>query len=261
MAKKDLDYLKKKYGKLGWSGESYQELVQLIIKHNNKNIGSNMLNVSNHRAKQHFDKIKGSKPKQLIVPNFHDIMTDDLMTKKSAESGKIITNTLRDKLMQDLNDTIREMQSTHQKGRYAGKVNTHMVELFEKKIRDTYESYTKKTGGEVPSNIKTIAITEVMSAQNEMRDAYARTLMQKNNQLQMTKTWIHNAKASKNPRLEHKKLHGLQLPVDQYFRYLNPKTNKTVTMKHPHDSSMGAGIEDIAGCHCSIRYDMTLKKK
>jgi len=260
MAKRDLDYLKKKYGKLGWNGKNYQDLVQLILKNNSKQVASNMLNISNKRVDDHIAKLKGNKPKQVLFPNFKEIMTDDLLTKKSAEGGKIITNTLRDKLIQDLNDTIREVQTSAQRGRYAGKVNDKLVEVFEQKLRETYAGYTKKdkkTG--IPPNIKTIAVTEIMSTSNEMRHGYIDQLKKKNPKLVFTKTWIHNKK-SKVPRHEHLKLHGKTIPNDQNFTYKNPKTNKTVVMKHPHDSSLGATLEDIAGCRCSIRYDMQLKK-
>lgn len=249
MAKLDLDYLKKKYGKTGWTGGKYRELVSHILERNQKYLSTQTFEANEKKLASVVMNAKDNKLKQIVTPRIHNIVKGDIILRKAADRGKIITNTLRDKILDDLQSVFSEHKMVIPTGPNAGQVNNKAVVAMEQKLMETFDGYTKKNAkfGGVPSNIHTIAVTEVRGVINDSRDKYIREILDKNPSTKIEKEWVHNKSLSKTPRLEHLHKNGEVIDVHDYFIF--PDGTK---LRYPHDPS--GPPEHIIGCNCECRY-------
>lgn len=248
-----LDKIKKKYG---YTGDSYRELMSSIIGDNTQKIREKIFN----NMSDDFNK-KLKTDQRIIMPSLQDVIpTEEISIRKAADRGRLLTDTLRDKLSADmqsmfeiLTPTTEEQRIIRRRGKLAGTMNPDMVRIFKEKINESFESYMKvdpKFG--VPSNIHQIAVTELRSVTNEMKDIHIQKIIQNNPNIVITKKWIHNARLSKTPREPHVKLgRRAAIPYNENFVFIGQKGN-TVSMKHPHDPD--APLEEVVGCNCEVEY-------
>ena len=151
------------------------------------------------------------------------------------------------------------------RGAKAGRINPQVIGDFEKRIMNTFTNYTKKDKRYgVPSNIHTIAVTEVRSTVSEIKEQYNQRLLEKNkDKLKMFKRWIHNRSLSKEPRPHHEQMNGRTIEGSKEFavRRKIKKKGKWVQigwtrMKRPHDPS--APKDQVISCNCDVDYFMRL---
>ena len=248
------------------SGENYQSVMTEVIYQNTQNIGRAVNRMSNDNYEKQIVNLKKRgklKEKNILLPNMEDVLPKrSISVTKSAEAGKQITDTLKDKMNKSLRDTLKQWQQDGnpleiKSGRNAGKINPELINAFEKDITGVFKDYTRRdpeTG--VPKNIKAIAITEIRSNIDATKDAYHREFERNNSDiLKMVKTWIHNGKFSKNPRKGHQKLNGVTIPRDGLFKVPGEKGG-FVYMSHPHEAE--APAEQVINCSCDCLYKAVL---
>lgn len=262
MAKIHLDRLKKRYG---YSGEKLSELSKKIIANNAENVSRNIARRTQEDWNKSVKKISGKL--KVIIPDAMDVLPGhSTFTIKAAVKGKLISDTLRDSLTQKLRETLSAMQSK-KKPLYSttagkrGKLKQEHVRAFEDSIRDVFSAYTKrdpKIG--VPPNVHTIAVTEMRSSANMIKDEYAKSIQAKNPRIEMVKRWLHNSSLSKTPRKGHLEAHLQTVALDDYFQVPNYIDGKgkaqiykgTTRMSRPHDPN--APAEQVIGCNCDVQF-------
>jgi len=267
MAKIYLNRLAKKYGinPNDVSGTNYQTLMNDILARNTKNIAETTGKLSDSHWSKALGKVS-TKEKRFTMPDLSEVLPENqVYIKKTAESGQLITNTLRDRLSEDLTSALNEFRTKktdeqafiRRRGTQAGTINPKVIDLFQQKITETFENYTKKDPKYgIPSNIKTIAVTEARSAINDIKEAYTNDLVKKNPNVKMRKKWIQNKSLSKVPRQGHGVVNGQV--IDKNVKFLVPLFDKdgrlveTTPMERPHDPN--ARLEQIIGCNCDIEY-------
>lgn len=273
MAKIFLDRLAKKYGfKPGQVvGENYRIIMQDIISQNSENIAKSTSRLSKEHWNQQLKKLGGDK-KNFILPDIEEALPKrSVFIRKAAEHGNYISDTLRDDLTKKLRDSLDNFRTAktdepaflRRRGTKAGTINPKLVKQFEQDIKNTFANYTKrdpKIG--VPSNIKTIAVTEMRSTIDDMKEAYDKEFLKRNPQIRMWKRWLQNRSLSKKPRSSHAMVHGVEIPFDEKFDV--PLEVKGVIvgstpMSRPHDPS--APLEQIIGCHCDFLTYAVIDKK
>ena len=270
MAKIYLNRLAKKYDidPADVSGVNYRILMQDILARNTKNITEATTKLTDTHWEKAFKKIT-TKERRFILPDVSEVLPKKaLYIKKAADQGHLITNSLRNKLSDNLKEAMTEFRTKitdepaylRRRGAKAGTINPKLIALFQKKITGTFEAYTKKDPRYgIPSNIKTIAVTEARSAINDIKDAYTQELMKKNPDIRMRKKWIQNKSLSKKPRRGHTEIHGTK--IDYYEKFHVPLYKKIkkrmilighTKMDRPHDPT--APLEQFIGCGCDIEY-------
>ncbi len=252
-----LDRIKDKYG---FTGGKYQDLITQIIDRNTTNISKAVAKVSKENYERGLKKIKKAE-KRFIIPDISEVLPNrDIMVRKAADKGKLITDTLRDDLSQKLRDVLtistpktQEARFLARRGKTAGRISPTIINEYEKQITGVFSEYTKKGKSEkVPSNIHSIAVTEIRSTVNDIKNEYATTIVEKNNgQVIMKKTWIHNPRLSRKPRLHHVEMNGHSIPLDEMFLVGNEKGGST-SMRYPHDPA--APPEQVISCNCDVEY-------
>src|SRR5271157_5971615 len=193
------------------SGMNYQKLIGLIVGKNTQNIGNGVTRISKKRWSDYLQRIT-PKGKRFILPDIDTVLPKNhVFMRKSAESGKQISDTLYHSLTGNLRDILSQFsEKTGQpsyiirRGKTAGRINRQLIDEFGESIRATFEGYTKrdpKTG--IPGNIHQIAVTEVRSTVNEIKHTYVIQLIENNEGLQGRKAWIHNPMLSFQGRKGH----------------------------------------------------------
>lgn len=267
MANTYIERLIKKYGE-DWRGKPYQELFELILKENSINLTKRVGQINKLHWNKALKKIS-PKEKKFIIPTLQDVLPpESFHFKKATENGKLLSDTLRDNLSNNLRETLKrltpkteEQTIIRRRGKGAGEINPALIKEFEKNIEETFKNYTKKDPElGVPGNINQIAVTEINSTINPLKATYMEEVMNSNPDLETFKKWVHHPDRSKEPR----KGHGIvadQKPIrfDEPFsvplyqkvggRYIRTGLD---FMMHPHDPS--APKEQIIGCHCDIQY-------
>ena len=259
-------------------GIKYEKLVQAICVKNSENISKKVTKINQDEWSRAMDKI-GTKEKRFIVPSLNDVMSrNNVSIRKSAENGTLISNTLHEGLVKTLNRTMQdftektgEMTYVARRGKTAGKINVGLIEKFEQNLTKTFQNYTKKDPEfGMPTNVHTIAVTEMRSTINTANHLYVETLNEKNPDLIMQKVWVHNGGLSKESRPGHEKVaqQTARKPIDvseffeipYYFKYKGKwrKGAGTISMQHPHSGE--GGPEEEIGCNCEVRYVARRKK-
>ena len=258
MAKVHLDRL---VGKFGWAGQSYRWLMGKIIEANHLSIqravGRKLVGFFSAQA----DKIKGQSNKQILVPDLTDVLPKhSVFARKGAERGEILTDSVRTQLANDLRQTVSDYLSQggqkmqYQIGAKKGRIKPELVNVMERRIRQTFEGYTRRTGGEAPANLRTIAETETRSAISDIKHQYVQRLQDKNHgRVQVMKRWIHHA--SSQPREGHIQMAGKTAGMDETFNVPDIRGGRLIQvtpMLHPHDPN--APASQVINCHCEIDY-------
>jgi len=256
MAKIHLDRIKKKYG---WSGESYRKLIEKICVQNTENIHNNIgrILVRDLKAKAKILRVG----KQILVPDVTSVLPKRAVhLRKAATKGALMTDTLRDRLTNDLKQVLSTPTYEHQKGRLAGKVKESLVNDFQSKIAETFDGYTKKRGGTVPSNLATIARTEVRSALSVVKNEYMQALADKNPDMEIMKIWIHRGSGRRgyDPRGNHEDLDGTQIKMDEDFEIISEDGTRHLCA-HPHDDRLPAG--EVINCGCEMKYVFVKRRR
>jgi len=271
MAKIHVDRLKRRYKDGDVRGAKYSELVKEIMDNNIENVQRNMYVYNKNKWKTFDKKFSAGKETKLVIPNEEDVIPKRaLHILKAAESGKLIADKLRDQLTKNLRDSLfnfKEESYITRRGEKAGRINPRLIENFEKDIRGTFQNYTKKGKGlTMPSNVHSIAVTEMRSAVNNIKKEFTQKLIDDNPDIIVSKKWVHNRRLSKVPRRGHVQMERRKaIPFNNYFEVPLYKEQKgrlvkvgVTMMRHPHDPS--APIEQKINCNCDYDIIVTRKK-
>jgi len=273
MAKIYLDRLKRRHG---YSGEKYGELIKKIIAENTNNISERISRVSKEKWELSLEKLQTTikEKRKFIIPDISEVKPEKAFyIRKAAERGNLIKDTLRDRLTEKLRSTLSEFtpktgEATFikRRGVEAGKINTKLIKEFEGGIKETFLNYVKKDRKlGMPSNIHSIAVTEIRSTINQMKNKFNDELQKKNQDLTIIKIWRHNKSLSHEPRKGHLEMNGKAIPINQVFmvplykkiRDKNILITKT-HMRYPHDET--APAEQVISCNCDIEYTARPKR-
>ncbi len=272
MAKISSERLIKKYGKNNIQTGKYQKLMNEIISNNSETINRAILRISKQNYDKALKKIT-TKKQPFIMPKIEDVLPKrSVFMKKSAEHGKFIVDTLKDKLTTDLRQSIekwtKKPYETYRRQFKLYKkpvVNPEIIDNFEKKIKDTFETYTKKDlKYGVPGNIHNIAVTEIRSNVDEIKYKYAEELLRRNDNLEAWKKWLHYKFLSKKFRPGHREANGQMVKFNEDFKINVYKEIKgqyvfmgVVSCSHPHDSRLP--LDQIISCNCG--YVIIIRRK
>jgi len=250
--------LRKKYGTENISGNKYRELMSEILANNSEKTARAVGRLSADNYENSLKRLKASKRQIVKLPDLSDVLPKrSVFLGKAAESGQMISETLRSQLEKDLRETLKEFDGTGQermeiqRGRTTGKMNPNLVLAYQKRIEKTYQTYTKrdpKTG--TPPSIKNIAVTEIRSTIGEIKEAYKSEILKRNPGAQAVKTWVHNAQLSKKPRIPHMKISGTTIPDHVYFFVDRKDGSGFDKMMRPHDPN--APANQVIGCNCDL---------
>jgi len=259
VSKISIDRLTKKYGSDNIKGEKYQKIVNDILSFNREKITNSVVKITDDK----FKKTIASNKWRVDFPPIEDITKKRLLfidmkpqteLLKTAEKGNYITQTLRNKLSNDLKETLKRVPA-------GTKLSQRLVKEYKARITDTFSNYTKKDPRYgVPSNIRNISVTEMKSAVNNTRKIYMDELIARNPELEYYKQWFHYKSYSKEYRRGHAEKHlekkkmGEKFTVNIYEKKKGKwvKSGKTVEMDRPHDSNVD--ISEIIGCSCELKY-------
>lgn len=266
MAKYRLDYLVKKYPGKAWSGKTYEALMTDIIAHNSERVARKTAEISQKSFEKVISRVKGEK--RFILPNISNVLPkQSVFIRKGAETGKLLKDTLRDKLTNELRAALveygkEEPSMVQRRGVGAGRVSPGLIKRFRQGITRVFENYTKKDPSiGVPRNIKAIAVTELRSTINDIKHQYVHQLEMQNPDYKVVKRWIHNGHLVKEPRPGHVRLAGQNpIPADQHFKI--PVYRKVggrykfmreyLDALHPH--APGLPPEEVINCNCDSEY-------
>lgn len=247
--------IKKFFGDVKLKAKKYQSLLVDIIDKNNEKVSVNVGRMTDRHYKESLSKLSKDKAELIDLPESRELIDRKTRVIKSKESGKKISRTLKKRLDNDLKQTLMEFSKSGKSklevinGKPTGKTNPELIEAFQKKITETYSSYTKrhpKTG--VPPQVKNIAITEVRSRIDDMKERYAAELVKKNKNIKMETGWLHNRSLSKVPRLPHMNLSGTWVPFGTKFKVQKSDSIGFDLMSRPHDPN--APPDQVIGCNC-----------
>lgn len=248
------------------SGENYRDIMSEVIEQNTRNIQRSVNRLTNSSYEKQLVNIRKKgrgKEKIVLLPDVEEVLPKrSVSVVKSAESGRLITQTLADRANKSLRETLKTWQQSGRPweistGRNAGKIDPNLIREFEKSIRGTFQSYTKVDPSiGVPGNVKQIAITEIRSNIDAVKSSYHKELERKNSgTITVTKTWRQNKSLSKTPRENHKVMNGVTIPRGDLFKVPNPNGGFDL-MDHPH--AAGAPAEQVIGCNCDAVYKAVL---
>ena len=234
-----------------WRGQKYRDLMSMVIAHNTDQIAQGFAK----RTEDDFKKSVKSKTKgaRIHIPSWTEtIPTPDIHFRKAAEKGTLLTNTLREELSKKLRETLVDPKFMPKRGKNAGVVNADSIKEFEKTVRGVFENYTKTTNRKigVPSNVYSIAVTEIRSAVNNTKQKYFEKVIEKNPTVVIKKKWKHSG-MSRNPRKGHLVLNNKTVGIHDRFKVKNDKGGFDY-MLMPHDEN--APAEQVISCNCYVEY-------
>lgn len=256
MAKIHLDRIKKKYG---WTGGNYKKLISQITKTNTENIHNSISRILVRDLKAKAKTLRVGK--QILLPDVTSVLPKRAIhLMKAAEKGELLTDTLRDRLTHNLREVLTKPEWEHQKGRLRGAVKEELIAEFQGKITEVFDGYTKRHKKEMPSNLATIARTEVRSAISVVKHEYMTALAEKNPDMEIRKVWIHrgSSRPGYHPRGHHEDLDGTQVKMEEEFEIITDDGDRYFCM-HPHDDRLPAG--EIINCGCEMKYVFVKRKK
>jgi hypothetical protein len=234
---------------------TYQGVISKVLEYNYEKTSKAIARITAAQWDQNIKKLKGKK---IIKPQVDDVLPKrSVFAIKSADRGKIIAETVYDKITKNIRDTLAESKTlTVRAGRTAGVIKLDAVRALRKKITETFEEYTGRGTEGVPSNVRNIAVTELYSNRSFIEDEYIRQLLQRNPGMKVVKTWKQNKKAAKKPRANHTAVNGQTVDYRGMFKvpamYKGKLTPHVIMMKHPHDPNAPAG--EVIGCSCQAIY-------
>jgi len=264
LSKISLDRLKQKYPNAFRDGDVkgvvYRNLMTEIIAHNTEQVSKKVAKISKGSYTKQVDKMSG-KFKRLAVPDISDVLPKrSVFMRKAADKGNLITDNLRDKLTKDLREIIAKPEYTRRRGALTGTLKDSAIKDFEESIKQTFQNYTKrdpKIG--IPKNVHTIAVTEIRSVTNQIRNEYTMQLVKNNPEVEARKSWKHNGRLVKEGRQSHVDLDGVEIGSDEKFEVLDEQSGRTYFAEHPHSENLPAS--SIIGCQCECQYFVRVKEK
>lgn len=248
-----LNRLVKKYGfnadKI--SGESLKKLTEEILKMNAQNVSENILNTSDKK----FKRSLSDKFKKLNMPNVNELLLKNkTQIMKLQENGKIINQTLRDRLNESFKEILENPDYYRKNWKLKGSLKNKAFTDLQNSIKNTFEDYTKKNPKYgVPSNIKNIATTELRTVTNNLQFEFMNQMQFKNDDMEIIKIWKHNGRLSKKPREHHREIDGVSIAMNENFVMFDKKNKTTIETPHPHWE--GLDLENKIGCNCELRYE------
>jgi hypothetical protein len=277
MARVHLDRIKQRYG---WTGGKYEALMRKVVAAQAEQISDDIISLQKVKATKNVRRIKARTGMQLKVP---EVLSEafpkrSIMLRKAAERGKLLTDSLRGKLAEDLRGEVLRYMGEGKplmqgaRGEKRGRMNPELVNDFESRIRKTFSAYTRRDPEiGVPANVRAIATTEVRSAINVTKGEYAAALVRANpGKVRVEKRWKQHPELAKNPRPSHRAVDGKQVAMGKPFRIplyerigtvksgVNkgaPRWRRTggyVEADHPH--APGLPVGEVVGCNCEVDY-------
>lgn len=260
MARIFIKRLTKKYGKTNLTGKKYQALISEILAHNNEKVGNAVSRLSKDNYEDQLKRLKKNRAATVKLPDISEVLPKrSVFLVKAAQSGQAISDTLRASLESNLRNVLKEHTGAGkpkmeiQRGKTTGKMNTELIDKFQKSMIKTYESRTRKDPSlGVPGNVKQIAITEVRSVVSSIKRNYNENLLKSNPNLEMTKTWLQNRKLAMKPRRSHREQNGKTILMNEFFQVEREQAGGYDYMHGPYDPT--AAAENTIGCNCDIIY-------
>jgi len=270
MAKVHLDRLRKRYEGIEVKGVKYSELTKQILDTNRGNVQRSLYGQNKSKWELLSKKYRADRDIRLVLPPSNEVIPPRAVhVLKSAEKGELIRDTLRDRLTKSLRETLREFPEESyvtRRGAKAGRINPKLVDKFEQNIRKTFTNYTRrhKEFG-MPKNVHEIAVTEIRSSINNIKNIYTQRMIETNSNIEVKKKWIHNKSLSKRLRRGHMQMKRKRaLGFNDFFRVPLYKERKgrlvrvgETLMRYPHDPT--APAEQVISCHCD--YDVIVSKR
>lgn len=252
--KQSLDRLRKRYN---YTGGSLTELMKEVILFNSQKITNKVARITLSDMNKSAKRLKNRAGKKILIPELNEIFPGrSIFVRKAVEKGKLISDTLRGKLTKNLRDAMKENGLVSTRGVTAGKATQKLINDFEQRTVSTFKSYTKRDPKfKMPGNVHQIAVTEVRSSVNQIKQSSIKRLSEKNG-LTTVKSWIHNRSLSKKPRGNHRKMEIISrkspVPIEEPFVLPPNKKGDRVKMLHPHDPN--APAIEVIGCNCDVEY-------
>jgi hypothetical protein len=266
VAKVHLDRLKKRYG---WTGKNYRKLMSRIVAENSQSIEGSVGRLTEAHFRAQTKKLKKVWGYPANLPHIEEVIPGpDVFIRKGAERGKLLTDSLRDQLAQNLRDAMTKFRTKtglpgylYRRGKLKSQMDPRLIKSFRARIYHTFKKYNQidpEIG--IPSNIKAIAITETRSVVDDVKHRYFERLLEYNPKMRARKRWIHHPSFSKEPRPGHAAMNGKEIDLDDLFEvpvYVKEggrwiRTGEITLMAHPHDAHGEA--EDVINCHCEAVY-------
>lgn len=253
----------KRYGLTG--AKNYREvLADLIGKNRLKSVVDFILGKKDDYTRL-FNKLAPGDSR-ILVPTLDDVIPDKkAVLAKLKERGYGISDNLRDQLRASLDKVVREFKQTgapayHRGiGNKKGKISPTLLQKIDSRLRDTFDSFTRpdpKTG--VPPSVKNMATTVTREALNEAHLDYARRVKQDNlGIVSFRKTWKHNPRLSKNPRITHAKINGVTIDMEALFKVPREGGGHDL-MDRPHDAY--APDDQKINCNCDLIISVVKQK-
>ena len=215
-----LKKLAKKYG-VDIKGLTYTQLIQDIIIDNSLRATKKMHQLSDRRMRNAFDESVN-----MGIINLPEYAVPAVTAHKAAQSGKMITDTMRNSITRGLRQSIIEHPNDAEAA----------IMQMQQHIKDTFSTYTT-------AHAKTIAVTEVRSAVDMTKYLYAQELAERNQgKLHIMKQWVHNDSLVKDPRENHKAIDGEKVAFGSPF---------SIGLMYPHDPA--APASEVINCQCGYK--------
>lgn len=253
MAQYDKKLLMKKYG---WNGRNISDLMQKIVVQNRTKTAEAVLLSDRRRFETNLKAVEPKyQEKKIVIPNVGNIIRKSPTIIKAAEQGKLITDTLRERIRKDVKAAMLDNGINNKNGT----VNKNVTKSLRAKLNKTFDDYTKKDPTfKKPSNIEAIAVTETRTVMNTVRNEYAREVSQSTQKdgFVMVKTWKHNRSPGGMPRASHQALDGVTIGIDDVFKIVDEK--QTYFCEHPHSPLLPASM--VICCRCELLYRWVKRK-
>lgn len=258
--------LAEKYGTKNITGGKYQTLIRDVLQNNNTKINNAIGRLTNDKYKQDLKRWPKDRAKAIKLPSLETVLPKrSVSLVKSADQGNLITDTLRRDLERKLRGTLKKYDQGGkprmeiQRGTGTGKIRPELIEEFQKGVKETMDGRTKKNSKyNSPGHVRNIAVTEIRSNIDMIKENYIIEVERKNPQLQITKTWLHNKQLSKKPRESHIAMHKITIGKNELFEVGRDDESGVDYMNRPHDPT--APAKQVIGCSCDIVYKARLRE-
>lgn len=251
--------LAERHGREDIRGATYRDVVARIVSHNSRLVQRSVLDADSQAVARAARQRRG-----VVLPPVEEIMDSEvLQVRKGAESGEMITDTLRERLNAALQAALKERAASGKplySSKRGGGLDPEVVASMERRITEAFRPYVKRGKYGVPDNVHAIAVTEVGSAVSDLKQRYTRKLVEANPGYRAVKRWRHFPSLSKVPRLGHHLMNGQEVGLEERFsvpehvmeRGRWVPTGRIILMLHPHDPA--APIGEVVSCHCAAEY-------
>ena len=267
-----LDFLKNEY-EGEWTGGKYNELCKTILAYNTFNATQAAAKVQARHYKAANAKLKPGATQLQVeeIGAFLGPHSRVIASVKAATRGDLITDNLRKKIGKDLRETVAQHFSEGPLSQLRGKgtqgrINKALVTKLEAKLNETFSAYAKKNYQQTPSNVRSIAETELRTAIDGVKNAYMLRMSQKNPTLVIMKKWVHRRPFGKEDRIGHMTIHNSKVHIDMPFEVPQIEvrggirmTTGSVFMLHPHDPDAPPG--ETINCRCQVDYIAIVPEK